>query len=196
MIVNIRGTSGSGKSTIVRRVMDIIAHGMVELEPVTVEGRKRPIMYRANGAGPMRRSLSILGHYETACGGCDTIPSFDRVYELVRQEADQGRDVLFEGLLLSAEIARCQALHDDLYPLVVVAIDLPVEQCIESVNARRQAKSPGKGPVNPKNTEAKHRQTRRAVERLAAGGVLTKLVSSRDSALEEVIRSLGLRPYA
>lgn len=77
-------------------------------------------------------------------------------------------DVLYEGLLISAEVNRAVALgHDPDMPwLAVIALDVPLQECIDSVNSRRWAKNPDKLGVNPKNTEAKWKQTRRSLERL------------------------------
>jgi hypothetical protein len=195
VILNIRGTSGSGKSTLVRNIMDLYWPPM----KVRVPDRKRPLMYicprppaptweaevtpTSVGSGP--RSLAVIGHYETACGGCDTIPDLDMVYALVRQAHDNGYDVLFEGLLLSAEVNRCVQLaayvgHEN---LAVIALDVPLELCLESVNARRHTKNPEKPPVNPKNTISKHRGTQTSARRLLEAGVDTRVCHERDEAL-------------
>lgn len=192
MIINIRGTSGSGKSYIVREVMRRV-HGAKFA--IKVPGRRQPLLYRfgfsAPRGAPPHTYLSIIGHYETACGGCDTIHSLDRIYELVREEHGCGNHVLYEGLLLSAEVNRPVALHDAGYPLLVIGLDVPLQECIDSINARRRAKDPDKPPVNPKNTEAKWKQTRRAMQRLEEAGVRTEW-HGRAGALVRVLGELGL----
>lgn len=170
VIINIRGTSGSGKSTLVRNICDLY-DGKIAYR---VEGRKQPIGYVYHKAG--HKSLAVVGHYETDCGGCDTISGMDRIYDLVRQSADAGHDVIFEGLLISAEVNRTAQLHHDGYDLAVIHLDLPIEMCLDSVNSRREAKAertgkPKPGPVNPKNTESKHKGSRQSVKRLREQGV-------------------------
>jgi shikimate kinase len=143
VIINIIGTSGSGKSTLARKVMDMYCQRV----PISDEGRKQPLGYTCTMHDEMGeqvgRPLVVLGHYETACGGCDTIPTgqFDRVYQLVRQYHEAGNDVLFEGLLLSAEHNRRAALHND-FPGEVVLVHLTTdfETCIQSIKQRRAAK--------------------------------------------------------
>lgn len=93
MIINIRGTSGSGKSHLVRSVMDL--YGL--RTKFFVENRKQPIGYTAHRR-TSGRNLSVLGHYETACGGCDTIPSLDQIFSRA-MKAHGEHDVLFEGLI-------------------------------------------------------------------------------------------------
>lgn len=187
MIINIRGTSGSGKSTVVRKIMDLYTGGKAKFfEP----GRKQPIGYVFQRGNLLKygRSLAIIGHYETPCGGCDTINGQDHIFNLVRQAHDNGNDVLFEGLLLSAEVNRMAQLHDAGYDARVVVLDVPLETCLASVNGRRQAKRPGAPPVNPDNTAAKHKGTQMAARRLQERGVPV-CTADRDAAFD-YIRSL------
>ena len=195
MILNIRGTSGSGKSTLVRNIMALYGPPM----KVRVPDRKQPLMYICprlehqceacqddpEGTCERARSLAVIGHYETPCGGCDTIPSLDRVYEVVREAHRGGYDVLYEGLLVSAEVNRCVALAREvgLDNLQVIALDVPLELCLESVNARRHARDPDKPPVNPKNTISKHKGTQSSSRRLIESGVTVHVVSERDRGL-------------
>lgn len=181
MIINIRGTSGSGKSHIVRAIMD----QCTGREPDFVEGRRRPLFYTMwQPTAPRPEVLAVIGHYETPCGGCDTIPSLDRIYEVIRKQVDNGFDVIYEGLLLSAEVNRAVALGND-FNMAVIALDVPLQECIDSVNKRRWAKNPDKPGVNPKNTEAKWKQTRRALERIGEAGIPTYSLK-RDAALRMI----------
>ena len=104
-IINIRGTSGSGKSTLARRIMEQYPHRVVFRR----EGRKQPIGYlyqRDASPNTKGRQLAVIGHYETPCGGCDTIQKMDDIFQLVRDSHEAGHDVLFEGLLISADMKR------------------------------------------------------------------------------------------
>jgi hypothetical protein len=189
-IINIRGTSGSGKSTLARMVMALYESRV----RVRAPDRRQPIGYvyiRPEGARP---SLAVVGHYETPCGGADTVPSLDKVFSLVRESAALGYDVLFEGLLVSAEFNRTAALLDlaPLHQLHVVHLDLPLQMCLDSVNARRQAKSPGKGGVNPKNTMSKHQGARSSSRRLAAAGVPVHSFDNREAAYDKVRELLAV----
>ena len=165
-VINVRGTSGSGKSTLIRGLLDRYP----EREPFYIEGRKRPLYYVLSGAEGLP-DIAVVGHYETACGGCDTIISQDTIFETVRELA-QTYPVVFEGLLVSAEFKRTLALKEEHgLDLSVFHIDIPLEQCVESVNARRREKNPDAPDVNPKNTENKWKGTRRTCERLREAGV-------------------------
>ena len=160
MIVNLRGTSGSGKSYIVRQIMDLCG-GQLNFARIHEEGRKQPIGYVSLD----KPKLFIPGHYETPCGGCDTIHGNDKIFDLIRQYADSGYNVLFEGLLITVEYHRTVALSRD-HSLAVLAIDIPLKECIDSINARRKAKNPDALPVKTKNTTNKWKQMKRTVVRL------------------------------
>lgn len=124
MIIQVRGTSGSGKSTVVREVMKNTGLW----KPKFKEGRKKPLYYSQG-------IRAILGHYETPCGGCDTIGSARKVYELIRdlQENMGYRVFICEGLLLSEDTKWSSQLEG----LRVVYLTTPIEDCIKRVKSRR-----------------------------------------------------------
>jgi len=165
MIVNIRGTSGSGKSHIIRQVMDRYG-GKDSFEPVMLEGRKKPFGYYSTSGG-----LFIPGHYESQCGGCDTIHGQDTIFNLVRSWAERGANVLFEGLLVSEEVRRTVELSKSFSELRVLAIDHPIEECLAAINGRRLLRNPEAAPVNPANTTNRVRVISRAMSRLTKAGL-------------------------
>ena len=202
MIINIRGTSGTGKSTLARQLM-----ALYEPNPLRYrrEGRKQPLGYRYQHR--IARDLAVVGHYETDCGGADTITDYDDLFNLVRQGATRGMNVLFEGLLISGDVKRTTELHQwalnqgDV--LHVVAIQLPLDECVASVNARRKEKAERsarvnggdpnyRGEVNPKNTIAKHRGLTLACQRLEAEGVIVHRPQGRAEAFRVCKHLLGL----
>ena len=101
MIVNPRGTSGAGKTELVRRIIAGYGWGRGgQVEPVSTPGRERPMFYRLRH--PLGgRPLVLLGHYEATCGGCDTIRArdggLDEVFRLATEQAAGGCDVLLEA---------------------------------------------------------------------------------------------------
>lgn len=181
MIVNLRGTSGSGKSHIVRQIMDL--HGGKDaFTPEMMEGRRLPVGYLSpNGR------LYIPGHYETPCGGCDTfskepIKGMDAIFSFIRQKAAQ-YNVLFEGLLMSEEVRRTVQLSCDFPAQVMVfEINLSGEECLAAINSRRLARNPEAQPVNPHNTLNRRAVIHRAVCRLTTAGVGCR-TGSRDEVL-------------
>lgn len=192
MLINIRGTSGSGKSTIVRSIMSEYTW----VESIRIEGRKQPISYLCSSSLEEDQDLMVVGHYETDCGGCDTISKMDDIFDLIRRGHHQGNHVLFEGLLISADVNRVAALHDEGLPLLVLAIDLPLDECLESINTRRRAKAERtgkeyKGDVNSRNTVSKHRGVQLSMARLTRLGIANEM-HTRQGCLDRVLHVLDL----
>lgn len=139
VVINPRGTSGAGKTELVRRIMG--CYGGLRggaAQPVYRGGRNRPICYRfrhPRGGRP----LVVLGHYEVTSGGCDTVSGLDEVFELARGYAADGHDVLFEGLRVSSEFQR-SALLAQQCPVHILRLRTPVEKCVQQVVARRRAR--------------------------------------------------------
>lgn len=186
MIYQIRGTGGSGKSTLVRKVMDRYPCR----QPIHIEGRKQPIGYALGKEGG-GSGLFVPGHYETECGGCDTITDgLDYIFSLVLMAHQKGEDVLFEGMMLCSDVNRVVDLAK-MAPVVVIDLNTPVDVCIDSINERRRRKKPDAKPVAEKNTRARHRMCERGRERLVEAGV-TVFHVSRDEAERMLVRSLRL----
>jgi hypothetical protein len=140
VVVNPRGTSGAGKTALVRRIMADYGWGNGgRAEPIRRERRERPIGYRLPHplGGP---PLAVLGHYgaATRCG-CDTIPArdggLDEVFRVADECASSGHAVLLEGLLLSGEHRRSAALARR-HALYVLRLDTPPDRCVRNLMAR------------------------------------------------------------
>ena len=137
MLINLRGTSGSGKSNAVLGVLAQCPH--------------KPI-YGALGRLPEAYALCagqafIIGPYTTERGGCDRVLPFTLVPQLIQKYAQQGH-VVFEGLLISTcygVIGRLLEEHDSR----LLFLDTPLDVCIARVEARRRAAGNFR-PFNPK----------------------------------------------
>jgi len=142
VIVNPRGTSGSGKTEFVRRLLsDYGWKGGGDVEPIHRQGREPPIAYRLRHPQG-GRPLAVLGHYAATSGGCDTIRAadggLDEAFRLADEYASSGHDVLLEGLLLSGEHARSAALAEA-HRLHVLRLSTPLDRCVRNVIARQRA---------------------------------------------------------
>lgn len=185
MIINIRGTSGSGKTTLVNRIREMYSHH----EPVFIPGRKRPVRYKLSNPPDLTSTLTLIGSYENACGGCDTMPGYEAVFEHVRIGLTETAHVMFEGLLITPEVNRTISQHYESGGVVVIHLNTPIEECLASVNKRRHARDETLPPVNPKNTESMHGRARRAVDLLTKAGITTYSLD-RDAALAKVAELL------
>jgi hypothetical protein len=161
------------------------------MKPHFIPKRNRPFYYVMEhlfGGNP----LAIVGHYETACGGCDTITDVSDAFAAVRLLHElEGLDVIFEGLLIAADVNRTVELHRAGIDLHVLALTTPLDLCVASVNQRRWAKNPEKPPVNPKNTASKYRGVELSIPRLRAAKVPVYELC-RETAFEKACELLNL----
>jgi hypothetical protein len=138
VIVNPRGTSGAGKTELVRRILG--AYGW----PRGCGERRRPGLAWRLAHPRGGRPLAVLGPYASAAaaGGCDRIRAAEgglgEVFRLADAHAASGDDVLLEGLELSAEHHR-SALLARRHPLHVLRLATPLERCVRNAAARQRA---------------------------------------------------------
>lgn len=146
LVINPRGTSGAGKTWLVREVMRAYCHDGAKSVPLRRDGRSRPMgcqLFHPHGLRP----LAIIGHYGATRGGADTIPEADgglgEVLRLTDALAAGGNDVLLEGLRLSGDVdgtaALARAQRGRGSALHVLCLDVPLERCVRNVVARRRA---------------------------------------------------------
>ena len=146
--INVRGTSGSGKSELVRQLMQ---HFPVK-KPHKIKYRKQPIGYTLER--PDGDPLYVVGHYEELCGGCDTIIGLDAIYDEIEAAIlDLEMDVIFEGLIVCSDVERCISLKN-IADLLVIELDMLLDDCLYNIETRRFIRGNNK-PVNPKHTVAK-----------------------------------------
>ena len=131
LVVNLRGTSGAGKTELVRRLMG--SYGVPQergpATPLMRRGRARPIVWvLPHPAGG--RALAVLGDYD---GG------MAEAFRLADGLARDGHDVLLEGLALSADVRDTAALAAAGHRVHVLCLATPLEECVRNVVRRRRA---------------------------------------------------------
>src|SRR6185312_9988630 len=117
--------------------------------------------------------------------------SYDLIFGLVRELHGQGFDVLVEGLLLTGDIRRARELHEEKLPVHIVSLDLPVEQCIEAVKSRREAKG-NENEFNPANTIQKWELQKKCNEELEKIGLPVHHCDTRELGMMTTFTLLGL----
>lgn len=170
-----RGTHGSGKTTVSRRLR--LEHPHDELmgpEIVRPDGTlkrwKKPIAFDLHG-------MHLCGR---AKSGMDGILPQEIIEDLLRHYAPLGH-VVWENVLVSANIGRWGRLAHELEPVnhaVWVFLTTPADLCIERVYQRREeAAAEGfkhrqsSGKIKEDVLRAHHRRTRRAAARAVAEGI-------------------------
>jgi predicted kinase len=182
-IVSLRGTHGSGKSTVVKSILDRYT-GM----PVYEEGQRRPVGYNVKlPCGP----LFIVGPYLTACGGCDAIQPYARIWPLVTRAAEKGEHVLFEGALVSnsyGNIGRDSEVYGDEF--VFAMLDTPLDECLARIRKRREARGELK-PLNPHHCARIYHSVQRTIKTAEQAGRRIVIVP-HETAVKSVLKLFGI----
>lgn len=155
-IVNLRGTHGSGKSTVVTKIM---AKYGATWDTKHKQGYNVEL--------PNGEVLRIVGRYETACGGCDGIQPYSDIWPAVIWGLSLCDHVLFEGVLVSTTYGSIGEASEKFGDQFVFAfMDTPLEECVRRVNARRAAR--GVDPItDTKNIDSKYATIARLGMKLA-----------------------------
>lgn len=171
-VVNLRGTSGSGKTTIVR---NILSHGnwVKWKDP---EGKK------IWGYINIDLRWAIVGSYENTCGGCDTIRTQDETEARIEQLLEWEFNVLFEGLLISTLSSRWEKFSKRIFNkanTLFYYLDTPIDECLNRIQARREAARNNR-PFNPKNTTDRVKAIETTYQKLTAAGCCCIKASQED----------------
>lgn len=161
MLFQLRGTSGSGKTYIVNRLMS-------KYDFKKILKNEKIVGYYCQDL-----NLFLVGSYERTCGGCDTIKTQDEICKRILTGLKKGWNVLFEGLLPSHLAERYSKVykwceHRDI-PVRYYFLNTPVEICQENVQKRRIRD--GKEPRVAKTLESHHHSTFKSRENLIKMGV-------------------------
>lgn len=181
MILQIRATSGGGKTTLMRQLYEAAGCKPVKQERMQRGGVKTLISKGAWDGVP----FYIIGPYDTeGTGGCDRISKIEDVIALVDSVAKktQGKNgwntgiVAFEGLLLAHSWGQMgEFLHEKYGPRYVNGfIDTTVQQCYKNVLKRRKASGAAPDPERlekiKRNVYADYHRVELAYSRVIARG--------------------------
>jgi thymidylate kinase len=186
VIINIRGTNGSGKSTVIQKLM-----AQFPARPIFgVLGPRRPEAYEFDRTIKASKPVFLLGPYLTPVGGADCIQPFDLIPTLIEKYAERGH-VLFEGVLVSktnGQVGACLAQWGK--NSILLYLDTPMDVCVAAVKARRAARGDVRA-FNPKNLIEAYKSTARVRKTLLAEDKLRIIDVSRENAVATVLSLLG-----
>jgi predicted ABC-type ATPase len=168
-VVAIKGTNGSGKSTVVR---ELLARFEKQAK-LRVNGKEAGYRCRYEDG-----SLFVLGKYKTACGGLDSSFSYggaaDDLLLCIDKLAPQGH-VVCEGVIAitSYGFGRVTRFANKLkrkgHRMIFAHIDTPAEMCVERVRQRRMEAGNQK-PFNPDKLLHKYESILKSQEKLKQAG--------------------------
>ena len=169
VILSLRGTSGSGKTTVARKFLtDYPCQSLPDPNKP-----KKHWGYQIDlSAEGINQPLYVIGSYQNTCGGTDGISTQEEIAQRALAAHPRGH-VLLEGLLIS-KVGPGAITTQMLKPTgayVAAILDTPLATCLRRVQDRRDARGEVK-PFNPANTMSAHKSTYDACVNLHnAGGV-------------------------
>lgn len=178
-IVAIKGTNGSGKSTVIRAL-------------ITHLGKQATLRFNNKEAGYRCKyedgSLFVLGKYKTACGGLDSSFSYggaaDDLLLCIDTLAAKGH-VACEGVIAITSYG-----HDRMVRfadqqkrkgrhMVFAHLSTPTELCIERVKQRRLEAGNHK-PFNPEKLLDKYESVLKSQDKLLSAGYDARVLPHED----------------
>ncbi len=178
MIIQIAGTSGSGKTHVVRQLMEAAKSTHFHF----ITGRKTPIGYDIY-LPQVRGKIYVLGSYDNPTGGCDTIKSVKDIYSKIEEQYALGNHVVFEGLFAMNQ-TRGPALSNrlPLRTITVLLLTTPLATCFASIDVRRAYRGADKLPVERTlNTQNNYVRARNYTARMRDAGAAIKRVSREEA---------------
>jgi len=144
VIFTLRGTNGSGKSYLIRKLLDSYPHRQVE------GGYFIPTL-----------NLYVVGDYEHSSGGCDRIGTTEEVMEAIEKFHSSGGNVIFEGVIVSTVFKTWADFGRE--RMVWLFLDTPLHVCAERVKKRG-------GTSHQQKIRHKHSQIRRLANKVKFNG--------------------------
>lgn len=186
MIYNIRGTSGSGKTSLVRQLVKSYEAPPIWWKDLFIKGYQLP------------NNLFVVGRYDDKIkgGGVDNITSklfkeyknsgregnsMDAVEEFVKHLHYGFQHVIFEGIIVTSVWGRWVKMAQE-YPMHFLFLDTPMDVCYQRVLGRNGGKSPKKWSEGKSDLQAKHEGTG---HQLASITCRDKEVQRQQSSLED-----------
>ena len=174
MLINLRGTSGAGKTTIVRRIIKSSdtatpiygALGMRQPEAIKLHHSPRPLY--ALGPYPAAGADSVIGRL-----------GVQGVIDLLEKYSSRG-DVIFEGLIISSMFGTIGEWLRDHPPVVVAVLDVTLEDCLAGLRERQ-----GDRQKAAKTQEAHYRNTLKVADRMRAMG-MSVVMLKREGAVDTI----------
>lgn len=162
MIVNIRGYSGSGKSTAVKNIIKLYAG-----QQVLTYRKHRPLVTRLFDAPELNECI-VIGPYDNKnqTNGCDTIAYNEQIKLLVEYFDNLGYDVLLEGMMLSTNHTLITELAQT-RNVCVLYLDIPIDQIIQQRKQRaieQNRNSDFKHEVSVMNTKTVENSLQKIIE--------------------------------
>lgn len=180
-VIAIRGTNGSGKTYVARKIMD------------AAEADFKTKFKLENGViVNVFKNFVIPGSYDRVCGGCDTIKTPQLVWDTVVECAEHS-NVVYEGVIVGNVYQPVIDLNERLKvvgaKLILLCLNTEFDQAVVNVNNRRA--EAGKSPMeDTENIMTNHKKHLSSCKKFHADGMNPHWVST-DEAVAIALKELG-----
>lgn len=186
VLINIRGSNGSGKSYCVRKILEHFGNGVLKYtEQLTDEGEVFKFPYYEYD------DFYLLGKYETSCGGLDGVKWYETITSAAK-ELIQTKSVLMEGILWSSVFSSMYRLDRDLRQLghssVWCGFNNPAELHLQRVMERRASRGVFE-PMQIKHVIEKVKSTERGLNHAIYFGA-NVLIGPTEYLVENIVKIL------
>ena len=155
-VIDIRGCHGSGKSTLVRKILSKYENTVILNEDI-------PYHYIDE------LNLCVLGRYDMKGSGIDNVKESDRLQKFV-EEKSHHHNVIFEGIIVSETFSRWNSVASSIDSnYIFIYLDVELEECIKRIRTRR-IESGRDENFNEENVISKHKQIKRTISKLRENG--------------------------
>jgi len=180
-VIGVRATNGGGKTHVVREVMRIT-------DPYFQKKMKLSNGVLIN----VYDNFVVLGSYDRACGGCDTIKTPALVWDSIMECAEH-KNVLFEGILVGTVYQPTMDLVERLKTIdttyIPICLNTSFEQSVANVNSRRA--EAGKGEIEKLvNIETNYKKHISSAKKLKEAGLNPHWVSAEE-AINIILEEFG-----
>lgn len=180
MLISLRGTNGSGKSTVIRTLLE----KCISRKPIYgALGPKQPEAYKLRFTG-CKVDVYLLGPYITPTGGCDRL-QYNQILDLLNKYEPLGH-VLFEGIIVTSVYGRVGELMEKCKQnSVFVFLDTPLEVCLKRIEARREGKPRDERLI--RNVSGKYKSSEAVKKRVTKEKIMRCHTVSGDKAPELIL---------
>ena len=182
MLISVRGTNGSGKSIVVRSLLDKYKGAPI----YGLLGIRKPEAYQLT-IPQIKKPIFILGSYHTVSGGVDQVQPYDLILDLINKYTAKGH-VLFEGVIVSSSYGRVGRLMETWgQEAVMMFLTTSLEDCLNNVQRRRGARGDTR-VFDSTNLISKYNSIAKSKEKIKAAGKLRIIeVGSKHAAKAVVV---------
>lgn len=169
-IIQIRGSNGAGKTTIVRQ---FVQRNNLEIKKVNIKGKETCISTNKNG------SIVVLGRYDKKTGGCDLYDNTEHVLNTIMWTMInlKPKIIVFEGMIYSLSYKFASKVSDFVkkynYQYIAISLYTNPDVVFERIYKRNGGK-----PIKENLILDKIKSVKTSHNKLVSNGYNSKLIDT------------------